>query len=300
MIFSVLGELLKSDEMLRGAESQRLRGYCASVYFEPSRDLDDFGTLLLQEQLSSIERDFDSRVESYLKSSDPTLGNGDDTSRRAVQQVCDDLYQMRWGPTRIPVYSLLGQFRSIEPEGKSRFLDIAHFFIKKGVPVDGKDVSGTTGLAHSLSIKPTFDLEYAQVLFDAGGEVNNRNRHGSNAAHEIVQLLADNLQSKEIAIESFQWFLSHGGNVDVADSDGMVVRDLCESIGFFMPRFMKAIEKEDQRRAALEEPYCAFCGMRNPKLLTCSRCMKAKYCPRGHKQCQKLDWPHHKRSCNKA
>jgi hypothetical protein len=299
MIFSALEEILKSDEMLCGAESQQLRGYCASVNLEPSRDLDDFGTLLLRKQLSSIEQDFHSRVESHIKSLAPTPGNDDNTSYRAVQRVCDDLYKMRWGPTQVPIFSLLGQLRSIEPDQKSSFLDIALFFIEKGVPVDGKDVSGITALVHSLSIKPISDLEYAQVLFEAGGEVNDRNRHGSNAAHEIMQLLADDPRLKDTALGSFEWFLSHGGNVDVADSDGMVARDLCESIRFFMPGLMKAIEEEDQRRAALKEPYCAFCGMRSPKLLTCSRCMTAKYCPRGRKQCQKLDWPHHKRSCNR-
>ncbi|EKM77942.1 hypothetical protein AGABI1DRAFT_121629 [Agaricus bisporus var. burnettii JB137-S8] len=263
----VLEDLLKTDEMLVGIESQRLRSYCVSVHLEPARDLDDFGTLLLQKPLSDIEQDFDSRIESYLKPSDPTPGNDEDMSRRAVKWVCDDLYRLRWGPTQVPIYSLLEDFRSLKPDQRSRFLDIALFYIEKGVPVDGKDVSATTALTHSFSIKPTFDLEYAQVLFDAGGDVNERNRYGSTAAHEIVQLLTDDPQSKENATESFQWFLSHGGNVDVADSDGMVVRDLCESICVFMPGFMKAIDKEDERRAALKGSCCTFLLPSRPKTM---------------------------------
>lgn len=296
--FSTLEELLKTDEILSGVESQRLRSFCTSEYMSPNRDLDEFGRMILQGQLTSVEQDFDSRVRRHLESLDSTFDDDDAVVHKATERVCDDLYRMRWGPTQVPIYNLLGLFRIIESAKKSLFLDIARFYISKGLPVDGKDLSGTTALSHSFSTKPGYDFEYAQLLFDAGGDVNHRNRHGGIVAHEIVQVyLLSQPEAKKMAIESLKWFLDHGGNVDIADSDGMVPRVLCENFQNVIPGFLKAIKKEDQRRKALEGFCCTLCGMQNPKLLVCSRCGKAKYCPRQQKQCQKLDWPKHKRTC---
>ena len=59
-------------------------------------------------------------------------------------------------------------------------------------PVNGKDMSesGTTALSHCFTTKPTYDLEYAQILFhmDAGEDINNRNtcRYCVFVAHEIM------------------------------------------------------------------------------------------------------------------
>ena len=68
---------------------------------------------------------------------------------------------------------------------------IAEFYTKASVPVNGKDMSGTTALSpcFKFSTKPTFDFEYAQILFDAGGDINDRNRYGSIVAHESLNRL---------------------------------------------------------------------------------------------------------------
>lgn len=264
---------------------------------DPGRDLDDFGRALMLGQLSPIEQDFNARLVASSK----TLNSASDDitiTSEATKAVCNELYTLRWGPTQVPIFNLLGLFRIIRPDRKAPYFDIARFLIGKGVPVDGKDLSGTTALSHSFSTKPGFDFEYAQLLYDAGGDVNDRNRHGATVAHEILQVfLFSDPEARKMAVESLKWFLSHGGNIDIADSDGMVPRFMCERLQNVLPELLKIVKKEDQRRERIKDSCCSLCGMQKPKLLLCSRCKKARYCPRDQKQCQKLDWPKHKKTC---
>ncbi|KAF9448488.1 hypothetical protein P691DRAFT_39536 [Macrolepiota fuliginosa MF-IS2] len=292
-----LEQLIAANDILSGAESQRLRTFCTSEYMVPSRDLDDLGRALYLGDLSSIEEDFNSRLTECSKSTDPARDVAS-LACESTKRVCDDFYKLRWGPTQVPIFNLLGLFRIIQPDHKDLYFNIARFFIKKGLPVDGKDLSGTTALSHSFSTKPGFDFEYSQLLYDAGGDVNDRNRYGGIVAHEILQVFPfSESDAKRMAVASLKWFLAHGGNIDIADSDGMVPRYMCEKFQSVMPELLKAVRKEDQRRKSLEGTCCTLCGTQNPKLLICSRCKKARYCPRDQKQCQRLDWPQHKKSC---
>ena len=95
----------------------------------------------------------------------------------------------------------------------------------------GKDICGTTALIQSISTKPYFDPGFAQLMLDAGGDINRRDRFGGVAAHDIttVQLYHDHA-AHEKAGAALQWFLEHGGNMDVEDGEGIsgrrIVRDL--------------------------------------------------------------------------
>jgi hypothetical protein len=82
---------------------------------------------------------------------------------------------------------------------------------------------GTTALSHCFSTKPTFDFEYAQILFDAGGNINNRNRYGVIVAHEIMLVYDPSYQIIRVvkkATISLKWFLTYRGSIDIADGDG--------------------------------------------------------------------------------
>ena len=89
----------------------------------------------------------------------------------------------------------------------------------------GTDITGMTALMYSICTKPYFDPEFAQVMFDAGGDINRRDRYGGTAAHDIttVQLLYRK-GSHERAGLALQWFLEHGGNLDIEDGEGMCAR----------------------------------------------------------------------------
>ena len=256
---------------------------------EPGRDLDQLGRLLCIGNVDAVKLDYEIRFRGKR------MSMGDDEAIRAVAQ---EYAAMRWGPTEVPIYNLLGLFLQILPDQRATYLDLARFFIEKKVPVDGKDLSGTTALSHTFSTKPAFDLEYAKILYDAGGDVNHRNRYGGIVAHEIVQIYLPN--DKEIvrkATQALEWFLSHGGNLDIADGDGMTPRFMCERLATRIPALKRLADKEDEKRRQKGDLRCALCGRVEGELLKCSRCKKANYCNPAVRACQKLDWPHHKKTC---
>jgi hypothetical protein len=108
--------------------------------------------------------------------------NTDDAKTKAVHK----LYSLKWGPTKVPIYNLLGISCQVFPRQRLQLLAVTRWLstVVK-VPVDGTDVSGTTALAHSISTHPAFDPEFAQILYDAGGDVNMRNRYGATPAHDM-------------------------------------------------------------------------------------------------------------------
>ena len=105
--------------------------------------------------------------------------------------------------------------------------------------------------------------------------------------------------------DALQWFLDHGGSVDIKDNDGVTARGCMESVrqkvanagrrGLRLPMW-DVVDRKDRRRRQLAESICASCARNDARLLKCSQSMKAKYCspPRS---CQKLGWPIHKAPC---
>lgn len=59
-------------------------------------------------------------------------------------------------------------------------------------------------------------------MLDAGGDINRRDRFGGVAGHDIttVQLLYDHA-AHEKAGRALQWFLEHGGDMDIEDGEGI-------------------------------------------------------------------------------
>lgn len=211
---------------------------------------------------------------------------------------------MRWGPTSVPIYNLLLLLTIIFPDNYSQHLEIARWLSTvAGVSVDGCDLSGTSALSHAISTKPSLDPDFAQVLYDAGGDVNHRNRYGGTAAHEIITIFAKDEVRVRRATNALQWFLEHGGNVDIKDGDGMSVRYMAyRTSGMFSSvgggRIIQLIENEDARRTERGDGCCTFCGREDAeRLLVCGKCRKARYCPAPGGSCQRLDWPRHKSMC---
>ena len=77
--------------------------------------------------------------------------------------------------------------------------------------VNAVDLSGTTALMHAISTKPYLDLEIAQMLLDAGADINPRNRYGETAADEIVKVRSLDSGTVDKAKQAMRWFAAHGG-----------------------------------------------------------------------------------------
>ncbi|KAJ7857464.1 hypothetical protein B0H14DRAFT_2751205 [Mycena olivaceomarginata] len=179
-----LSELLKTNEILKGVESQRLRTFCTSECMEPGRDLDTYGISLAKGELAQVKADFARRVARHAAINPESPGPS--TTEPPVKltpeaAAAQELYGLTWGPTRVPIYGLLGLMRIIYPERGAMHLAVARWLIQTAkVPVNAPDLSGTLAVSHAISTKPALDTEYAQLLFDAGGDLNNRNRYGGD------------------------------------------------------------------------------------------------------------------------
>jgi hypothetical protein len=203
----------------------------------------------------------------------------------------------RWGPTQVPIYNCLLLATVLRPTNRQKVLDVVRWLISIGVPVDGKDLSGTTALAHSVSTKPTFDPEFAQLLIEAGGDINRRNRYGATCAHEFCMVWSPDPVAIDTATQALRFFLKHGGDPSIVDNDGVAPIHAMQ-VPWLLPLKNMVLEDEKVRR----RDGCAFCGSRQGdmnavQLLRCSRCKKIRYCapPKG---CQRADWGRHKQGSN--
>ncbi|KAI0763314.1 hypothetical protein BD413DRAFT_211632 [Trametes elegans] len=295
-----LEQLLETDDLLSGPESQRLRTYFTSNHMNPQRDLDEYGRAVLLGNIDALRTMYAENLAELQR----TCSN-ETAARLSASEAID---RKRWGPTRVPIFNLILLCSLIKPGSKEKHYEIARWLIDEvKVPVDGTDLSGSTALHHAISTKPSFEPAYAQMLFDAGANVNHRNRYGGTPAHEAVMVWdPTNRAVVRKAGDAFKWFLDHGGNVEIKDSDGKSVRQMVQTsramarAGFRLDTW-RILEDEDRRRNRLVGRVCAFCGQTprgNATLRKCSACQSAVYCAPA--PCQRGDWAHHKLHCRRA
>lgn len=248
--------------------------------------MNDYGKLLFNGDLKGVQADYQKRINALVAED----AEATDVSYVHREAVAEQLYTMSWGPTGVRIYGLLLLARQIQPARKEPILATAKWLIHTAeVLIDGCDLSGTTALSHSISTKPSFDPEFAEVLLSAGGDLNAQNRYGGTAGHEICTA-----HSPQPAGKALSWFLAHGGNVDIPDGDAWTAR---RTIATTVWRGLKdVLQKEDQRRKRAEGVVCSFCGRNDSELMLCTGgCGKARYCT--SRRCQKGDKAHHSASC---
>jgi len=296
-----LQQLLATNDPLKGVESQRLRTFFTTESMEPYRDLDDFGRMIFAGDLEGVKSNFTNRMLRLSASA-----GSPDAAREAAAK---EIFELKWGPTRVPIYNLLLLSTLINSDARSRHLTVLHWLIGEAkVSVDGTDLSGSTALYHAISTKPTFDPEFAHILYEAGADVNKRNRYGGTAAHEIALVWdPQNKAGVRRAADALKWYLDHGGNIDIKDNDGATARSAVEATRHWKPDGVdmltcRVVDQEDKRRKDLGGKCCSFCGKESHgelKLLKCSQCRSATYCAPPC-NCQKADWPRHKEACKRC
>ncbi|KAI0788284.1 hypothetical protein C8Q74DRAFT_1367032 [Fomes fomentarius] len=276
-----LDDLLKTDDTLSGAESQRLRLHFSSARMIPPPWFDDsFGNAVYTGDLTTLKKLHADKLTGHLKAS------GNEEAARAA--TVKDIYEMRWNMTGMPIFDVILLSITFNSRLRPSLLQTACWLIDDiGIPVDGRDLSGSTALHYAISSKRKFDAEYAQILYEAGGSVTDRNRCGSTPAHDLI--------------------LEHGGNLDVKDTDGVTPREAVDvtrqhAARDFTMEMWRVVDDEDRRRERLAGEICAFCGC-PPRdgvgLIECAKCQSVRYCS-APLDCQKTDWPHHEPLCKTA
>ncbi|KAI0833859.1 ankyrin [Trametes gibbosa] len=158
------------------------------------------------------------------------------------------------------------------------------YLLEHGAPPDIPDVVGYTALHHCCMAYPRAD--FARVLLEHGANPNAQDKFGSVALMGAFQ---------NNSIDAIEVLLEFGARLDIVDADG------CTPDSFFLkcgPKVTAVVQKWKRKRAGvakpLDEKACATCGKANAELKFCAKCHSTWYCSR---ECQKRNWPTHKRSC---
>ncbi|THH18135.1 hypothetical protein EUX98_g9008 [Antrodiella citrinella] len=90
-------------------------------------------------------------------------------------------------------------------------------------------LKGSTAIHHAISTKPAFDTEFAEILYEAGGDVCLTNRFGETGVFEAVKIRAPQVTEQvRKTSAAIQWYLGHDGNLDIKDNDGISARTLLD------------------------------------------------------------------------
>jgi hypothetical protein len=88
---------------------------------------------------------------------------------------------------------------------------------------------------YSISTKPYLNVEMANILLEAGGNTNHRNRYGCVAAHDIVMAKDYSPEGKKKTLDALKYFVEHGGDVNIADGDGLTSKYVSMKVARLIP-----------------------------------------------------------------
>ena len=86
-------------------------------------------------------------------------------------------------------------------------------------------------------------------MLDAGANINRRDRFGSVVGLDIttVQLVHD-YEAHEKAGYALQWFLEHGGDIDIKDGEDVSARDVIKKLERTERTLKKVLEAFERRK----------------------------------------------------
>ena len=116
-MYRPLGKLLASSDILSGEEAETMRDYCAFATANiDNNDLTGpYGVLFIDGNLAAFREHFEGRVQHF-----------EDRQHEAAQE----LFKLRWGPTRIPVYVVLLFLTRVQPDRRYKYISIALWLIQ--------------------------------------------------------------------------------------------------------------------------------------------------------------------------
>lgn len=176
-------------------------------------------------------------------------------SASSVEAARTELAAIAYGPTKLPLYNYLLQLTVLNPTSRPLYISIIRWLAQVAcVPVDSADLSGTTTLMWSISTKPYLDLEVAEIMVNAGGEINRRNRYGCVAAAESCMVFDDSPRGRKNACDALKFFLEKGGNVDIADGDRLTPRRIVVNLRTIVCELYDVLQQFESNADSAETP----------------------------------------------
>lgn len=87
-------------------------------------------------------------------------------------------------------------------------------------------MSDNSVLGYAISSKPCVELGYAQEPFNASANMNWRNLSACTAAHDVAKVCQSDRKTRRAVTDMLEWLIDHGGDVGIADSNGMIDRSI--------------------------------------------------------------------------
>ncbi|KAG2491432.1 hypothetical protein HYH03_010218 [Edaphochlamys debaryana] len=280
----------------------------------------DPGSAYLQEELAALRRD-DDGDQSPVRSKDgsdrqlrallertgmelhPLADWPADSFRPAMLGAEDEFVKefeqadlkLRALAARLPltIVTVLGAQRVGGPGGNAPALKhdkVLKRLLEAGARPDCRDAIGYTALHHCIMHAPALDL--AQMLIDAGADVNAQDRFGT---HALLMAVMTN------QADAVRFLLDRGANPELPDNDGCTALQLLLAPSHVSPAIRDMLinhqYKDKMKSKDKEAPkVCAQCGAEGATK-KCGGCSTAFYCNR---ECQVAHWGQHKGVCRPA
>ncbi|KAF9474579.1 hypothetical protein BDN70DRAFT_898860 [Pholiota conissans] len=167
--------------------------------------------------------------------------------------------------------------------------EVIEFLISHKLPLNLPDICGLTPLHHFMINDriESRNIPILRTLLVGGANPNVQDRYGG------VPLF--NACDKKY-LEAIEVLMEFGADLSIKDADGYSPMMIYNAMG---PQVSATVEK-CLRRQRGEDPLprsdkrCGGCLATDKTLKNCSRCQVARYCS---VECQKKDWPTHKKAC---
>ena len=186
----------------------------------------------------------------------------------------------QYGDTLYPVmhFPIIGyQSRRNSRKDVGDYKKVIDFVFERGARLDAKDQMGYTALFHAADSTSTLAL--LDHLLKKGADPNVQSVLGTTALYDAA------MAQNERAVDTL---LTYGANAKIVDNSGNT--PYASSIVF---KSVYAVF-EKHLHAKIPAKICAVCGEKGSK--RCVTCRVVFYCGG---ECQKADWPAHKKKCKK-
>ena len=112
----------------------------------------------------------------------------------------------------------------------------------------------------AIPVKPYFDPEFADLMFERDTQLGRRNRYCGTVSHEVAMMVMQgDSDSKARADQATGWFLDRGGIIEIRNEDGLSSRKMVTMEGD-RPAPGKKVRRNDPCPCGTGKKFKICCG----------------------------------------